>query len=303
MNKIKLLFFFFIINECVSQETRSVMLRKILHSQYQCNDVNCSPTVIYLVENVINCQIICLNDHQCRVATFDPEINECEIFSEISIEHGRVIEKTDCVTMTAIDDDRQRVSISVTTATTWTSNTHIPILSSSTTSTVKTQTITSTTLTTTSLNPCDQGNLRWNTRGITIFGPSSSMTVEVLYITVMNTVYLTDENSIEINGTIIVELIGSYEQNNQQFDYPNNAYIDKDGDLYVVDCTNNCVTHDLTNSATNMHRILVGSGDRANNSFITNVTRHSVMCWTPDVFSEIFVSRMPNCPESIRIDN
>ncbi|CAF1410831.1 unnamed protein product [Adineta ricciae] len=120
LKAITLLFFVSLINEYLSQDIRSVILRQFIHLQYQCNGIDCLPSLIYHVESLQGCRMICLNQNQCQVATFDPAINQCEIFFEMSIKHAELIEKSNVYSVFAIDNND--VLTPVTTTTTWTSN-------------------------------------------------------------------------------------------------------------------------------------------------------------------------------------
>jgi len=55
------------------------------------------------VSNVRACQIACLMDANCRIATFDQSINQCELFANISSENGTMIAQAGIMTLTAID--------------------------------------------------------------------------------------------------------------------------------------------------------------------------------------------------------
>ncbi|CAF1256570.1 unnamed protein product [Adineta ricciae] len=138
---IALLLFVSLINEYLSQDIQSVTLRQFIHLQYRCNEIDCLPSLIYHVESLQGCRMICLNQKQCQVATFDPAINQCEIFFEISIKHGEMMEKSNVYSIFAIDNND--ILTPVTTATTWTSNVNTPVLSNSISSTVTTQETTS----------------------------------------------------------------------------------------------------------------------------------------------------------------
>ncbi len=72
--------------------------------QYQCIDPGCSSSIIMSVSSVRACQIACLMDANCRTATFDQSINECELSPDIPSEYGSMISQADVVTLTAIDN-------------------------------------------------------------------------------------------------------------------------------------------------------------------------------------------------------
>ena len=76
----------------------------MINIKYQCNNAGCSPSTIISVTSLRNCQLVCLSNTQCRTVTFDQSNNQCEVFSDIPSQYGDLIEDTDVVTMTAIDE-------------------------------------------------------------------------------------------------------------------------------------------------------------------------------------------------------
>lgn len=106
MTDAKLLFLFTIITQSISQDTRSLLLSKMIDIKYQCNNVGCSPSTIISVSSLRNCQLVCLSNTQCRTVTFDPSNQQCEVFSDIPSQYGQLLAQTSVVTMIAIDDRR-----------------------------------------------------------------------------------------------------------------------------------------------------------------------------------------------------
>jgi hypothetical protein len=59
------------------------------------------------VSNVRACQIACLMDANCRTATFDQTMNQCELSADIPSEYGSMIAQVGVMTFTAIDNRQQ----------------------------------------------------------------------------------------------------------------------------------------------------------------------------------------------------
>jgi len=97
------LFLLVIIAQSESQNSNTLMLSIMNDVRYQCIDLGCSSPIIMSVSNVRACQIACLMDANCRTATFDQSMNQCELFTNISSENGSMIAQIGVVTLTAID--------------------------------------------------------------------------------------------------------------------------------------------------------------------------------------------------------
>lgn len=91
------------------------------------------------------------------------------------------------------------------------------------------------------------GNLRWNTTGITVLTASPPLAASGIYIDANDTLYAVDESSNyviwklpknAVNATIIAGTKGSPGSTDNRFNYPNDVYVDRNGNLYVVDTDN-----------------------------------------------------------------
>ncbi len=100
----KLLLLLTIITQSISQEIRSLLLSEMMNIKYQCNSTGCSPSTIVSVSSLVDCQLVCLMNTQCRTITFDQSNDKCEVFSDIPSQYGDLLVQTGVVTMTAIDD-------------------------------------------------------------------------------------------------------------------------------------------------------------------------------------------------------
>ncbi|CAF3899309.1 unnamed protein product [Adineta steineri] len=143
---------------------------------------------------------------------------------------------------------------------------HIELTTSSTTATVTTTTITTTTITTTTttpttttatttttttttiVNPCVFGNLLWNTTGITVLGGFPSyIAASGVFVDLNDTLYAVDENrnfvvwklmKDDVNATVVAGTLRSAGTSNTTFHNPNDVYVDRYGNIYVVDTNN-----------------------------------------------------------------
>ncbi len=98
------LFLFIIILQSESQYSNTLMLSIMNDVRYQCISPGCSSPIIMSVSNLKSCQIACLMDANCRTATFDQSINQCELSPDIPSEYGSMIAQAGVVTLTAIDN-------------------------------------------------------------------------------------------------------------------------------------------------------------------------------------------------------
>jgi hypothetical protein len=98
------LFLSLILAQSESQYSNTLMLSIMNDVRYQCVDPGCSSPIIMSVSNLKSCQIACLMDANCRTATFDQSMNQCELSPDIPSEYGTMISQAGVVTLAAIDD-------------------------------------------------------------------------------------------------------------------------------------------------------------------------------------------------------
>lgn len=87
------------------------------------------------------------------------------------------------------------------------------------------------------------GGLLWNTTGITVFGSGSIGNLVGLYRDSNNTLYAADEvNAViwkllsnETVPTVAVGILSSTGSNSSQLNYPQDVYVDKKGNIYVLE--------------------------------------------------------------------
>ncbi len=98
------LFLFLILAQSESQYSNTLMLSIMNDVRYQCVDPGCSSPIIISVSNLKSCQIACLMDANCRTATFDQSMNQCELSPDIPSQYGSMISQAGVVTLIAIDN-------------------------------------------------------------------------------------------------------------------------------------------------------------------------------------------------------
>ncbi|UJR18420.1 hypothetical protein I4U23_005325 [Adineta vaga] len=153
-----------------------------------------------------------------------------------------------------------------------TTNTGVTFSSSTTSRTTTNNTISSGT--TATINPCVSGNLRWNTTGITVLDSSQISSVKGIYIDGNNALYVTDADVVwkllnnATNATIVAGIRGSVGWDSTQLNFPQDVYIDKYGNMYVVDTLNYRVQKFVNGSTTGITIAgITGSQGSAANQF------------------------------------
>ncbi|CAF0726040.1 unnamed protein product [Adineta steineri] len=114
--------------------------------QVQCSNTSCLPFTTLIVSNSRRCQMACLAQIQCTVASFHQSNSNCQLFADLSNQNGNMLPNIEIITMIVISGTRIP-SAPTTTSTTTTSTT---TSSTSSTSTSTSTTSSSTSLTTTS---------------------------------------------------------------------------------------------------------------------------------------------------------
>ena len=94
------------------------------------------------------------------------------------------------------------------------------------------------------------GNMGWNSTGITVLSSSTVTLISSVYIDASDTLYIVDESANNVvwklppSSSTAILVAGTYqaqESNASQFIYPQDAYVDSNQNLYVVDCFNHRV--------------------------------------------------------------
>ncbi|CAF1377931.1 unnamed protein product [Adineta ricciae] len=171
------------------------------------------------------------------------------------------------------------------------------------------------------------GNLRWNTTGETVF-KSRNITSgsRGIYIHSSDTMYIADMGvvwKLSPNRAVVTAVAGilnSTEPNSTQLSYPQDVYVDRYANtyFYVVDYGNNRVLKFPTNSTSDGNGTLVADVNHSSNKntsfdqpsgialspslidnlFITLYGEHSIIRWTSNMSSDIFVAGTSDVPGS-----
>ncbi|CAF4193612.1 unnamed protein product, partial [Adineta steineri] len=145
--KICVLFIFVLIEQSVTQNTNSFTMSLIDGWEYQCVNTTCAPFATVVVSNIRMCQVTCLNEVQCKAASFHQSTSKCQLFSDIPDENGNMLANMETVTMFVIAQTRM-LSELTTSPTTATSSPSILTASSSTSTTTSSLTSSTTSSTT-----------------------------------------------------------------------------------------------------------------------------------------------------------
>ncbi|CAF0955567.1 unnamed protein product [Adineta steineri] len=126
---------------------------------------------------------------------------------------------------------------------------------------------------------CAFGDLGWNTTGITVISSPPNMGASGVFVGLDGTLYSVDENSNfvvwkllnnAVNVTIAAGLYQSQGSNSSQLNYPNDIYVDRYGNLYVSDSSNQRIQK-FSNASTSGQTIagVTGAASSALNQFNT----------------------------------
>ncbi|CAF0714247.1 unnamed protein product [Adineta steineri] len=113
--------------------------------QVQCSNTTCLPFTTLIVSNSRRCQMACLAQIQCTVASFHQSNSNCQLFADLSNQNGNMLlPNIEIITLIVISGTRIP-SAPTTTSTTTTSTTTSSTSSTSTTTSSSTSTSTSST--------------------------------------------------------------------------------------------------------------------------------------------------------------
>ncbi|CAF0846744.1 unnamed protein product [Adineta steineri] len=147
--KICVLFLFVLIGQSVTQNTNSFTISLIDGWEYQCVNTTCAPFATVVVSNIRMCQVACLNEVQCKAASFHQSTSKCQLFSDIPDENGNMLANMETVTMFVMAQTRMPSELTTSTTATATSSSTTTTTPSSTSSTTSSTTTTTDTTTTT----------------------------------------------------------------------------------------------------------------------------------------------------------
>ncbi|CAF4116996.1 unnamed protein product, partial [Adineta steineri] len=246
---------FMIVAQVVGEDTQSMIMSLMVDSKFQCANTTCLPFINVFTSNIMNCQVACLTQSQCRAATFHRLTSNCELFDNMLNQNGSILADVDAISMNVI------------------SGTRFP--SDQITSTT-TSSSTSTTTTTTVCSLPSQSS--WSQNATTIFGSQagtsgSNLTllsgpIGMYYDGYSNMLFVADSGnqrilqfSVDNPLSVATVIAGSNGQgcNMNQFILPNGIGVDSFNQLYVSDYSCNQVVIFPSNSNSTTFGILLGS--------------------------------------------
>ena len=89
-----------------TQDIRTLTQSKMNNMQYQCTSQNCVPSTVVYAANLRRCQLVCIDNVQCRTWTYNQSNRRCEMFADIPEHNGYLTVQIGAITLTAIDTRR-----------------------------------------------------------------------------------------------------------------------------------------------------------------------------------------------------
>ena len=99
-----LLLLLIIVAPAITKDFRTLRMSKVSDVKYQCAASGCSPSTIVTASSLINCQIACISESNCRTITFDESTHQCELFVDTPNQRGNLLVEAGVLTMIAIAD-------------------------------------------------------------------------------------------------------------------------------------------------------------------------------------------------------
>ncbi|CAF1569333.1 unnamed protein product [Adineta ricciae] len=114
--------------------------------EFQCANSNCLPFVTTTAPNILQCQIHCLRQPQCKATTFQETTCKCQLFNNIADQNSNLQANIQATTMIVISGTR--IPLEPTTTTSSSTSTSSTSTTTSSTSTTSSSTSTSSVSTT-----------------------------------------------------------------------------------------------------------------------------------------------------------
>ncbi|CAF3992427.1 unnamed protein product, partial [Adineta steineri] len=266
-----------IITQSIGDDIRSMEMSLMPNSKFQCANTTCLPFVNVITSNLINCQVACLTQNQCKAATFYRSTSNCELFADVLNQNGNMLADVDATSMNVITETRFPPEPTTTISTTSSSSTTTTITTSITTSTTTSSTTSTTTSTTTSVCALSSQST-WSQTATTIFGSQAgisgsnltllSQPIGIYYDGANNMLTVADDGnqrilrfSLDNSPSVATVIAGSNGQgcNMDQFGAPDGIGVDSFGRLYVADYNCNQVVRFPSNSNSTTSGTLLGS--------------------------------------------
>ncbi|CAF0846669.1 unnamed protein product [Adineta steineri] len=312
--KICVLFMFVLIEQSVTQNTNSFTMSLIDGWEYECVNTTCAPFATVVVSNIRMCQVACLNEVQCKAASFHQSTSKCQLFSDIPDENGNMLANMETVTMFVMAQTRMRSELPTSTTATATSSSTSTITNSSSTSSITTKATDTTTMTT------GISGLYWNKTATTRAGNGTSGTLlnqlsspTGIFLDSSDNLYVADVGNCRVlkyapgvtNGTVIAGANVSGTALNLFSIVLRFIFVDSSQNLYVADTYNNRVMFWANGSSSGT--IVAGNGslgnslnqinnpygiwvDSGSNVYVADYTNHRVTQWASGATTGILVA-------------
>ncbi|CAF1193263.1 unnamed protein product [Adineta steineri] len=250
---------FMTITQVVGEDIQSMIMSLMIDSKFQCANTSCLPFINVFTSNIMNCQVACLTQSQCRAATFHRSTFNCELFDNMLNQNESILADIDAVSMNVISGTRFPSDQMTSTTTS----------SSTTTTTTGKLFKTSQVIEKRLCSLSSQSS--WSQTATTIFGSQSgtpgsnlsflSSPIGMYYDGFNNMLFVADSGnqrilqfSLDNSPSVAIVIAGSngYGCNMNQFEAPYGIGVDSFGRLYVSDfyCSQVVIFPSNSNSTT-----------------------------------------------------
>ncbi|CAF1383593.1 unnamed protein product [Adineta steineri] len=111
-----------IITQVVGEDIQSMIMSLMINSKFQCANTTCLPFINVFTSNIMNCQVACLTQSQCRAATFHRSTSNCELFDNMLNQNGNMLGDVDAISMNVISGTRFPSVCSLSSQSSWSQN-------------------------------------------------------------------------------------------------------------------------------------------------------------------------------------
>ncbi|CAF1667427.1 unnamed protein product [Adineta ricciae] len=101
-----MLLLFGLFEQSLVQDIKSVTMTTMNGLEFQCANSNCLPFVTTTAPNILQCQIHCLRQPQCKATTFQATTCKCQLFNNTADQNSNLQANIQVTTMIVISGTR-----------------------------------------------------------------------------------------------------------------------------------------------------------------------------------------------------